>query len=236
MAGILGNTSTDITPTIQVNGVPTAGPPYTATASLVGINSGNIAKYEQAFLKGGTVNGSALTDPQRLFLNAFNNNLTSSYNPATQYSVGLVRTLAEPNLTAISGESGLFLVGGEFPVPVSQDTLGRVSVEFKPYGVGLGYTPVVLSDGRISLKMSTEVSELTSVGGFTLGTGSSSTGGATSGPTLSVPGLNVRRAETTVELPSGGSMMIAGLLARSSERRMASPSSPGIITSSTTSA
>ena len=118
---------------------------------------------------------------------------------------GLVRTLAEPNLTVVSGEAGKFLVGGEFPVPVAQDTTGRISLEFKPYGVGLGYTPVVMSGGRISLKLSTEVSELTSLGAFTL---ASTTGGAN----LSVPGLTVRRAETTVELPSGGSLMIAGLL------------------------
>ncbi|MBX4299217.1 hypothetical protein K4H04_26015, partial [Mycobacterium tuberculosis] len=73
--------------------------------------------------------------------------------------VGLMRTLAEPNLTAVSGESAKFLAGGEFPVPVSQDNNGRVTVEFKPFGVGLGFTPVVLSDWRISLKLSTEVSE-----------------------------------------------------------------------------
>ena len=80
--------------------------------------------------------------------------------------VGLVRTLAEPNLTAVSGESAKFLAGGEFPVPVGQDNDGRITVEFKPFGVGLGFTPVVLSDGRISLKISTEVSELTTEGAF----------------------------------------------------------------------
>ena len=72
--------------------------------------------------------------------------------------MGLVRTLAEPNLTAISGESAKFLAGGEFPVPTGQDSTGRVTIEFKPFGVGLGFTPVVLSGGRISLKISTEVS------------------------------------------------------------------------------
>ncbi|MBI1686006.1 type II and III secretion system protein family protein [Caulobacter hibisci] len=118
--------------------------------------------------------------------------------------VGLVRTLAEPNLTVVSGEAGKFLAGGEFPVPTGSDDEGRVTIEFKPYGVGLGYTPVVMSGGRISLKLSTEVSELSSLGAFTLTSGTSST--------LVVPGLSVRRAETTVELPSGGSLMIAGLL------------------------
>jgi pilus assembly protein CpaC len=118
--------------------------------------------------------------------------------------VGLVRTLAEPNLTAVSGEAARFLAGGEFPVPVGQDQTGKVTVEFKPFGVGLGFTPVVLSSGRISLKLSTEFSELTNVGAFSLATGSSSS--------VTIPGLNVRRTETTVELPSGGGMMISGLL------------------------
>ena len=129
--------------------------------------------------------------------------------------VGLVRTLAEPNLTVVSGEAGKFLVGGEFPVPTGLDTAGRVSIEFKPYGVGLGYTPVVLSGGRISLQLSTEVSELTSLGAFTLSASSSS-----GGTNLVVPGLTVRRAETTVELPSGGSLMIAGLLQQQTKQNI----------------
>lgn len=117
--------------------------------------------------------------------------------------VGLVRTLAEPNLSAVSGESAKFLAGGEFPVPVGVDENGNIAIEYKPFGVGLAFTPVVLGEGRISLKVSTEVSETTAENSFTLG----------SGPTkLVLPGLNVRRAETTVELPSGGAMMIAGLI------------------------
>ncbi|MBF34824.1 MAG: pilus assembly protein CpaC [Hyphomonadaceae bacterium] len=114
--------------------------------------------------------------------------------------VGIVRTLAEPNISAISGESAKFLAGGEFPVPTGQDENGRVTIEFKPYGVGLGFTPVVLSEGRISLKVSTEVSELTTQGAFQ------------AAGSLSIPALTVRRAESTVELPSGGSMMLAGLI------------------------
>ena len=125
--------------------------------------------------------------------------------------VGLVRTLAEPNLTVVSGEAGKFLVGGEFPVPTGQDATGRVSLEFKPYGVGLGYTPVVLSGGRISIKLSTEVSELSNAGAFSLTAGNS---------TLTVPGLSVRRAETTAELPSGGSLMIAGLLQQQTKQNL----------------
>src|SRR5690554_1337138 len=99
---------------------------------------------------------------------------------------GILKTLAEPNLTAISGESAKFLAGGEFPVPTSRDRDGNVQLEFKPFGVGLNFTPVVLSEGRISLKISTEVSELSSDGAFVLqGAGG---GGVT------VPGLKVRRA------------------------------------------
>jgi len=120
---------------------------------------------------------------------------------------GLVRTLAEPNLTAVSGEPAKFLVGGEFPVPVAQDTTGAVTVSFKDYGVGLGFTPVVLSGGRIQLKLTTEVSELSQLGEFSVAAGSGSTA-----PQLVIPGLNVRRTNTTVEMSSGGSLMIAGLL------------------------
>ena len=127
--------------------------------------------------------------------------------------VGLVRTLAEPNLTAVSGESAKFLAGGEFPIPVAQDEKGRVTIEYKPFGVGLGFTPVVLSSGRIALKISTEVSELSTTGAFTLG--STSTGTA-----LTIPALNVRRAETSVELPSGGAMMIAGLLKEETKQNL----------------
>ncbi len=118
--------------------------------------------------------------------------------------VGLVRTLAEPNLTAVSGESAKFLAGGEFPVPVAQDNTGSVTVEFKPFGVGLGFTPVVLASGRIALKISTEVSELTTDGAFSVTTPGTNT-------SLTIPALSVRRAETAVELPSGGAMMIGYL-------------------------
>jgi pilus assembly protein CpaC len=124
---------------------------------------------------------------------------------------GLLRTLAEPTLTAISGESAKFLAGGEFPIIVGSafDDAGRrlVSVEFKPFGVGLGFTPVVLSEGRINLKISTEVSELSSE--FTV-----SLGGST------IPGLKVRRADTMVELPSGGSMIMAGLIQESTRQQI----------------
>ncbi|HKT53969.1 MAG TPA: type II and III secretion system protein family protein [Caulobacteraceae bacterium] len=142
--------------------------------------------------------------------------------------VGLVRTLAEPNLTAVSGESANFLAGGEFPVPTGEDQTGRVSIDFKPYGVGLGFTPVVLSGGRISLKISTEVSQLSNQGEFTLQTGTTTTSsGATAVESLTIPSLTVRRAETTVELPSGGAMMIAGLLQEQTKEDISSV--PGLM-------
>lgn len=112
---------------------------------------------------------------------------------------GLMRTLAEPTLTAISGEEASFLAGGEFPVPVRADNNGNVIVEYKPFGVSLEFTPVVLSEGRISLHISTEVSELTGDGALQVGD-------------VTLPGLNVRRAETTLELPSGGALVMSGLL------------------------
>ncbi len=113
-------------------------------------------------------------------------------------TIGQVTTLANPNLTALSGETGSFLAGGEIPIPISQG-LGAVSVEYKQYGVSLAYTPTVLSDGRISLRVRPEVSQLSAAGAVTIGG-------------TQVPALTTRRAETTVELGSGQSLMIGGLL------------------------
>lgn len=124
--------------------------------------------------------------------------------------VGLLRTLAEPNLTSVNGESANFLAGGEFPVPIGRDREGQISVEYKPYGVGLAFRPIVLTDGRISLQIKVEVSELTPQGGLTIGAGTPSA--------ITLPGLSVRRSENTVEIPSGGSMMIAGLLQESTRQ------------------
>ena len=129
-------------------------------------------------------------------------------------TVGLLHTLAEPNLTAVSGETAKFLAGGEFPVPAGRDQQGNVSISFKQFGVGLSFTPVVLSGGRISLQISTEVSELTNTGAFVL----SGLGG--SGSAVTIPALNVRRAETTVELPSGGSFAIAGLMQHTTKQQI----------------
>ncbi|HKT84667.1 MAG TPA: type II and III secretion system protein family protein [Novosphingobium sp.] len=117
-------------------------------------------------------------------------------------TVGLVATLAQPNLTALSGETAEFLAGGEFPIPISQG-LGSTSIEYKKYGVSLSYTPTVLADGRISMRVRPEVSELSSQGAIVLNN-------------FEVPALTTRRTETTIELGSGQSFMIAGLLSNNS--------------------
>lgn len=119
---------------------------------------------------------------------------------------GLMRILAEPNLTAVSGEPAKFLAGGEYPIPVV-DSLGQVSVTYKEYGIGLAFTPVVLSEGRISLKIESEVSELSSDGAVVL-----------SG--IEIPALKKRQAKSTVELPSGGSIAIAGLLSEDTRQNI----------------
>jgi pilus assembly protein CpaC len=121
---------------------------------------------------------------------------------------GVIRTLAEPNLTAISGESANFLAGGEFPVPAGYTCDPtthncQLAIQFKKFGVGLNFTPVVLSEGRISLKVLTEVSELSNENSIQLVQGSS---------TQTIPAIKTRRAETTVEIPSGGALAMAGMI------------------------
>ena len=128
---------------------------------------------------------------------------------------GVIRTLAEPNLTAISGETAHFLVGGEFPYPIPGNCATcPPSVEFKKFGVGLIFTPVVLSEGRISLKVMTEVSELSPENQLSL-----------AGTT--VPSLVVRRAETTLEVPSGGAIAMAGMIKE--QTRQAINGLPGLM-------
>jgi pilus assembly protein CpaC len=125
---------------------------------------------------------------------------------------GVVRTLAEPNLTAISGETASFVAGGEFPIPngLSCDTtksppLCQAQVDFKKFGVSLTFTPVVLSAGRISLKVMTEVSDLSQQNAMTLQVPGST-------QSLTIPSIQTRRAQTTVEIPSGGSLALAGMI------------------------
>lgn len=141
--------------------------------------------------------------PEVVGNSGFNNHWKSGNNCSTQVlraleRDGLVRTLAEPNLTAISGETARFLAGGEYPIPVV-DSVGKLSVTFKEFGIGVTFTPVVMSEGRINLKIETEVSELTDAGAVVL-----------SG--ISIPALKKRKANSTVEMPSGGTLAMAGLL------------------------
>jgi pilus assembly protein CpaC len=144
------------------------------------------------------------------------NNLTGSFGATPSVtatlrameSAGVVRTLAEPNLTAISGESATFIAGGEFPVPAGYacDPVTHVcttQISFKKFGISLNFTPVVLSEGRISLRVMTEVSELSNENSITINQ---------SGSSLTVPSIKTRRAETTLEIPSGGAMAMAGLI------------------------
>jgi len=120
--------------------------------------------------------------------------------------VGLVTTITEPNLTALSGETATFLAGGEFPIPIAQG-LGQATIQFRNFGVSLAYTPTVLSNGRISLRVRPEVSELSTQGSVVLNG-------------FQVPSLTIRRTETTVELGSGQSFMIAGLMSASSQNAL----------------
>ncbi len=139
---------------------------------------------------------------------AANNNATAFSIRALERA-GLWRTLAEPTLTAISGESAKFTAGGEIPVPANQTCTpstvpgGRpsctIGVEFKPFGVSLNFTPVVLSEGRISLRVATEVTDIDAENQVRF-------------DNVNVPGFRVRKADTTVEVPSGGSLVTAGLI------------------------
>jgi len=146
------------------------------------------------------------------------NALTTSFGstPTVQATLrametaGVVRTLAEPNLTAISGESATFISGGEFPIPTGvtcQTTTGGAigncvqTVSFKKFGISLNFTPVVLTEGRISLRVMTEVSEVSTENALTGGAGGTT-----------IPSIKTRRAETTLEIPSGGALAMAGLI------------------------
>src|SRR5262249_30441428 len=128
-------------------------------------------------------------------------------------SAGVMRTLAEPNLTAISGEAATFVAGGEFPIPAgySCDPTTHVcttQISYKKFGISLNFTPVVLTEGRISLHVMTEVSELSNDNAITL----SQSVTASSVNSLTIPSIKTRRAETTLEIPSGGAMAMAGLI------------------------
>jgi pilus assembly protein CpaC len=134
-------------------------------------------------------------------VNTRNFDLTATLDLLNQQ--GLATLLAEPNLTAISGETASFLAGGEIPIPAEQDDDGDITIELHPFGVTLAFTPTVLGTNRISMRVRPEVSALSAANSITVG----------SGPTaITFPGFTVRRAETTVELASGQSLAIAGLV------------------------
>ncbi|HTO41986.1 MAG TPA: type II and III secretion system protein family protein [Rhizomicrobium sp.] len=203
----------DLAAAAVANGVPIAlstsnpfGLMGRALNDLAGANIGQVCR------TGGNPLGSACS--------IHPNNVQGSFKAFED--IGLIHTLAEPNLTAVSGETAKFLAGGEFPVPASRDRDGNVTVTFKQFGVGLAFTPVVLSENRISLQISTEVSELTNTGAFTMGGGSvtDSAGNTTQTGGVTIPALSVRRAETTVEMPSGGSFAIAGLLQHTTKQQI----------------
>ncbi|MCF6199367.1 MAG: type II and III secretion system protein family protein [Hyphomicrobiaceae bacterium] len=125
---------------------------------------------------------------------------------------GMTRTLSEPNVTAISGETAKFHVGGEVPIPVASNN-NTISVEWKKFGVMLNFTPIVLSEGRISLQIKSEVSEISQEGAISIGG-------------ITLPSFSTRNAESTLELPSGGSMMMAGMI--STKTRQAVNGLPGL--------
>jgi pilus assembly protein CpaC len=170
-----------------------------------------------------TANGQPLVSGNSL-ATAFGSKPSVSATLRAMESAGVVRTLAEPNLTAISGESATFIAGGEFPVPTgvtcqtqASGAVGQCSpsVAFKKFGISLNFTPVVLTEGRISLHVMTEVSEVSTDHSINI-----------SG--LTVPSIKTRRAETTVEIPSGGAMALAGLI--QSQQKQAINGLPGIDT------
>src|SRR6201986_83156 len=156
-----------------------------------------------------TANNAPLV-PGNALAGSFGTNPSVQATMRAMESAGVVRTLAEPNLTAISGESATFIEGGEFPIPTGvtcqTTTAGAISncveiVTFKKFGISLNFTPVVMSEGRISLHVMTEVSEVSQDNALQGGVGGTT-----------IPSVKTRRAETTVEIPSGGSMAMAGLI------------------------
>ncbi|WP_120718187.1 type II and III secretion system protein family protein [Tsuneonella amylolytica] len=177
------------------------GPTTTYTpGSPNGLGTGFTVAPDGGSLVKGTGTGSTLAAFGRLF----GLDIGAAFDLAER--AGLISTLSQPNLTALSGETADFLAGGEFPIPISQG-LGSTSIEYRKYGVSLAYTPTVLANGRISLRVRPEVSELSSQGAVTING-------------FQVPALTIRRAETTIELGSGQSFMIAGLMSNNAQNQV----------------
>ncbi len=161
----------------------------------IGINWDSIASAGNFIFDFGTSTGLSGTTQLRAGYNSSSFSLNALIDALS--TENLVHILAEPNLTALSGETASFLAGGEFAVATS-DGDGGISVTYQPYGVSLAFTPTVLDDGRISLHVSPEVSELTNAGAIVING-------------FSIPGVSTRRVDTTVELGSGQSFVIAGM-------------------------
>jgi pilus assembly protein CpaC len=157
-----------------------------------------------------TANNGPLVSSNGLGVSGLSKGLSVNATLRAMESAGVVHTLAEPNLTAISGESATFISGGEFPIPTGvtcqTTTAGAIgqcvqTVSFKKFGISLNFTPVVLTEGRISLRVMTEVSEVSQDNALQGGAGGTT-----------IPSVKTRRAETTLEIPSGGSIAMAGLI------------------------
>lgn len=188
------NSGNMLTTLLTENALPLTAAQGLGTIPLPGFQNGNLSFYNSAFQN----NGQSVFGNSGLLQSYTRGNNRVGYVLRALERNGLIKTLAEPNMTAVSGETANFLAGGEYPVPVI-DNDGRLNVTFKEFGVGLAFTPNVLSEGRISLKIESEVSELTTDGAVTLSN-------------IQIPALKKRKAKTTVELPSGGSFAIAGLI------------------------
>jgi pilus assembly protein CpaC len=169
---------------------------YSLDPDIAGTGLGNFNASNVASTIGGKITGTPFSIGSLIYE-------TQSHGPISLTiqaleEKGLLNTLAEPNMTAISGQRAEFLAGGEYPIPVAQQN-NQITIEFKKFGVALGFTPVVLTNDKIQLELETEVSLLSNEGRLELAD-------------TSIPSLSVRRAKTTVEMASGGSLMIAGLI------------------------
>ncbi len=192
-----------------ISGVSTNGLPVLDASAALGLPAGSLSlpfdPVSGKYVVGGSLFTPATNNVGQTAISLagrlFGMNVAASFDMAER--IGLVTTLSQPNLTALSGETADFLAGGEYPIPISQG-LGATSIEYKRFGVSLSYTPTVLANGRISIRVRPEVSELSSQGAVQLNG-------------FQVPALTIRRAETTVELGSGQSFMIAGLMSNSAQ-------------------
>ncbi|ABC62396.1 type II secretion system protein [Erythrobacter litoralis HTCC2594] len=193
----------------SITDIDTSGFPQLDASAQFGLPPGSLSlPFNPAtgqFVVGGANFPVASNNPGQTALNfagrLFGLDIASAFDVGER--LGLITTLSNPNLTALSGETATFLAGGEFPIPISQG-LGTTSIEYRNFGVSLAYSPTVLANGRISIRVRPEVSELSSQGAITLNG-------------FQIPALTTRRAETTVELGSGQSFMIAGLMSNSSQ-------------------